>query len=658
MKRIIALILILIAPLLFVISEESENKYTEISNNVYSVPNDITINPNWEYVKHRLFSGKGEGEYVYKLNDLQTDSPLLVSLDSATQKDSLAVNEVINKLRTIIPNRKIDYFNNFAGRSYQDVEMEIHDTNNEKLKINGIPFYNLRFSTIHLNFGEGSDATLFDDIIGTLLPDGSSIERTAPPRTERFPKLPNKVWFHLKETLSYEKREQYIQYELLRTLCYIYPNLSHSRFTHVEAGVFFTPNYIPESAEFNEKDKFLLKKLYADDFTKQFKDYLYSTYSWRYASNFLNKTYTKSVTWAIIICYGLIVFLLMFSLYHSKIIKNSYLHYFYPILFITVSYVNQLYIYKYITDLNFDITKEFYFLFIAAAFLALIESVIFWFSEKFWVDKIDVFSLKLTMKVLFTFLVLNIPGVVLLVLANGEMDGFLEFYLSTLIFTIVLALGRGLLIYLNYFSENLIKQKDLELSKLKEVNSQAEVKLLQSQINPHFLYNALNSIASLTHKNADKTEKMALSLSDLFKYTINRKGRKDSTIGDEVEMVNNYLEVEQIRFDDRLNFTINVDKSLQNTKVPMFLIQPLIENAVKHGISKVENNGQISLIIQKEDVGFSITVEDNGPDFPEGLVSGHGLQTVFDLLRLTYGDKASISWKNTPTKNIKITIEN
>jgi len=248
----------------------------------------------------------------------------------------------------------------------------------------------------------------------------------------------------------------------------------------------------------------------------------------------------------------------------------------------------------------------------------------------------------------------------LLMYFTNNLTGDHSYYFLSQIFLLIMTFAsiRAFISYFIFKERSLIVENEMQLSHLRELKTSAELKALQSQINPHFLYNALNSIASLAHKNADKTEKMALSLSDLFKYTINRKGKKDSTIGDEVEMVKNYLEVEQIRFDDRLNFIIEVDPSLENTKIPMFLIQPLIENAVKHGISKLENNGQITLRIQKSEAGITIIVEDNGPDFPEGLVSGHGLQTVFDLLRLTYKEKASISWKNTPTKQIKITIEN
>lgn len=224
------------------------------------------------------------------------------------------------------------------------------------------------------------------------------------------------------------------------------------------------------------------------------------------------------------------------------------------------------------------------------------------------------------------------------------------------LFLMAIASLRALIGYFIFKERNLIVENETKLANLRELKAKAELKSLQSQINPHFLYNSLNSIASLAPIDAMKTQKMAHSLSDLFKYSINRKGKKMSTVLDEINMVNSYLEIEKIRFGDRLQFTIEVDKELENNEIPLFLIQPLVENAVKHGISQNEGEGNIVLKISKEQQEIHISVNDNGPDFPEGLVSGHGLQTVFDLLRLTYGEKASLNWTNTPQKMIIITI--
>jgi len=239
---------------------------------------------------------------------------------------------------------------------------------------------------------------------------------------------------------------------------------------------------------------------------------------------------------------------------------------------------------------------------------------------------------------------------------NTYADGVYLILSQVFLFLMLIALIRALISYFIFKERNLIIENETKLSNLRELKAKAELKSLQSQINPHFLYNSLNSIASLAPIDAEKTQKMAHSLSDLFKYSINRKGKKMSTIKDEIEMVKAYLDIEKIRFGDRLQFNIEVNDTLLNHDIPLFLIQPLVENAVKHGISRNEGNGQIVLKIEMKANKLNISVSDNGPNFPEGLVSGHGLQTVYDLLRLSYGNSASLHWTNTPEKTITITI--
>src|SRR5690606_4465240 len=220
--------------------------------------------------------------------------------------------------------------------------------------------------------------------------------------------------------------------------------------------------------------------------------------------------------------------------------------------------------------------------------------------------------------------------IIYLILQSALRDQQDYFTLSQIfLFLMAIASLRALIGYFIFKERNLIVENETKLANLRELKAKAELKSLQSQINPHFLYNSLNSIASLAPIDAVKTQKMAHSLSDLFKYSINRKNKKMSTVLDEIDMVNSYLEIEKIRFGDRLQFTIDVDTELENNEIPLFLIQPLVENAVKHGVSQNEGEGNIVLKISKEQNEIHISVSDNGPDFPEGLVSGHGLQTVF-----------------------------
>jgi len=160
----------------------------------------------------------------------------------------------------------------------------------------------------------------------------------------------------------------------------------------------------------------------------------------------------------------------------------------------------------------------------------------------------------------------------------------------------------------------------------------------------------------LAHVDATKTEHMALALSDFFRYAINRKEEPQTTLGKEVEMARVYMDIEKVRFGDRLAFDVEMEETLENINVPRFLIQPLVENAVKHGISVISGKACIILQITKKDNRIEIRVYDNGPAFPKDPIPGYGLHSLYEKLNLLYGDKARIVWENEPDKYISIII--
>lgn len=646
MKKLIALILILVITSFVVVSKDSEPLEIKFAKENSYNPNPK--NKNWEYVKDRLFDGETE-------KVLKRGGPILFSLNNASQQDSLIVNEIIKELRTVILNKTIDYFDNFTG-----VSLHIAGQNyNTKYK--EISFYDLVKSTTVLNFNKISETNYLVDshgISNSILPNEiGSIGREIFSPFSQNDYTPICISFDINKIVSFKERKTYIQYEILRTLCYINPSKQYPIY-YDRKGVFETPDYVPDQARFNELDKFLLQKLYSDNFIDQFKEYMYANYPWRYASSFINKKEHNIKVFAIIIGLPILVFVLMLGYFQERKFKYSYLNYWFPIFLILLHLMNLVNIYEYLTRFNSVIGWSSHILFQIplAIVLSVLISFVLWGLEKISIKGNENFSYQLVLKVSYTFVTFILPMVLIAVLKWGE-TGLFDFLFPYLIFVLVLAIGRGLLLYLNHYSESLVKEKDVELSRLKEAKAEAEVKMLQSQINPHFLYNALNSIASLAHTDADKTEKMALSLSDLFRHSINRKEKKVNTLGDELSLVRNYLEIEQIRFGNRLEFSIDVEPDLLAVEIPMFMLQPLVENAIKHGISKIEGKGEISLQIVKKNSGILISVQDNGPDFPEGLVSGHGLQTVYDLLRFSYGDKAEISWHNQPKKEITIYID-
>ncbi len=202
-----------------------------------------------------------------------------------------------------------------------------------------------------------------------------------------------------------------------------------------------------------------------------------------------------------------------------------------------------------------------------------------------------------------------------------------------------------------------LTEQEFQLLNLEKLKTRAELDALQAKINPHFLYNALNSIASLVHDDPEKAEEMTLLLSKLFRYSTGRDGDLFASLADELEMVRTYLQVEQVRFGNRLAFTVDIsDPALNALRLPQFLLQPIVENAIKHGIAKRAESGRIDVRIYEKNDYLHLCVHDNGPAFPDDMGGGYGLRSIQDKLNLLYGDDADVEFQNFPLKQVLISI--
>lgn len=663
MKRFILLAFILISIPIIIISGSSKSA-KRIKH--YS---DLPKDDKWEYVKERLFEGEIQ-------NFRSRSGPVLVKLINAHSKDSIALESVLDELSGVIPNKDFDYFKNYTGTA-----LRAHQGDEPK-EVKGYKFSKLKGNVITLWITEVESKkyayTLNDErflkTVGLNYYGSKVVDfQKESPRIDKRSFVPNSTQFTFKfhESQTIKERMEMMRFYLVRMLscAKLFKERPNRDFEVV--GAMLNSNE-PSSwhLDFTEYDKFLLQKFYSPTLVQDYRNYISTTYPEWFAANFGNEEWTKVLGNWVRAILAVVLFSLTFSLLYKRQYRYKYLIYFVPIVIAYICRVEMNLVHHYFITKGNPINHEYFWSSSLVWFSStVIISFFLWLFDKYIIKKDMNFATQLVLKIGFTFFVFFVSAILVPIMFsdigvnkiyhinwNKSYNWFLAWD-SPVSWAFFFSLGRGVLLYLNYFSENLIKQKDIELSNLKAINAQAEVKLLQSQINPHFLYNALNSIASLAQTDGAKTEKMALSLSDLFKYTINRKGKKNSTIGDEVEMVKNYLEVEQIRFGDRLSYQIDVDENLNNLEIPMFLIQPLIENAVKHGISKIEESGIIHLKISKSANNIIISVKDNGPEFSDGLVSGHGLQTVYDLLKLSYGDNATVNMQNTPEKQVSITIK-
>ena len=219
------------------------------------------------------------------------------------------------------------------------------------------------------------------------------------------------------------------------------------------------------------------------------------------------------------------------------------------------------------------------------------------------------------------------------------------------------SLLRSLSGVFNYMLENVRLQRrrqeqDQLAQELRLQTSRSELKALRAQINPHFLFNALNAIASLIHTDPTRADAAVEQLAEVFRYTLRRSEQEWSSLDQELAFARAYLDVEQARFGKRLSFTIDASTTASRAQVPSMLLHTLVENAVKHGISQLRGAGRIEIYARSEDDRLLLEVRDNGP-FDVGAAAGpstslrtgesFGLRSIHDRLRGHFGERASLS---------------
>lgn len=174
--------------------------------------------------------------------------------------------------------------------------------------------------------------------------------------------------------------------------------------------------------------------------------------------------------------------------------------------------------------------------------------------------------------------------------------------------------------------------------------AQAEIKLLHAQVNPHFLFNALNTISAVVRRDPAKARELIQHLSQFFRSNL-KQNIEAVTLKDELAHVNAYLTIEKARFTDRLEVEIDIDASLLQRKLPTFTLQPLVENAIKHGISNLFEGGVVRIYSQNEAQGQRIVVEDNAGSYlaPQGEHAGLGMQIVAKRLTNKFGQVSDLT---------------
>jgi LytS/YehU family sensor histidine kinase len=191
-----------------------------------------------------------------------------------------------------------------------------------------------------------------------------------------------------------------------------------------------------------------------------------------------------------------------------------------------------------------------------------------------------------------------------------------------------------------------LQEKELAEERLRALATEAELKALRAQIDPHFLFNTLNTIAQLIHSDSSQAEATVERLAELFRYVLAGSERGMVALEEELTFVDSYLEIERARFGERLHVTREVTSETRTVLVPSLILQPLVENALRHGRGP---DGSVDLTIRVHRQGNTviITIADQGPGMPPDTLtsptsSGHGLRNVDARLRKTYGEEQGL----------------
>ena len=242
-------------------------------------------------------------------------------------------------------------------------------------------------------------------------------------------------------------------------------------------------------------------------------------------------------------------------------------------------------------------------------------------------------------------------------------DPFMELWLhkfySGLLSYVIL---YGIIFMVGYMldSRERLALQQAETARLNEQLSKAQLTALRRQIEPHFLFNTLNAIAGLVReKSNDDAVSMIARLSDFLRRVVEDSDRQQVTLAEELEFAQKYLDIQKVRFAERLQVSVNVPSELFPAQVPSLILQPMVENAVKHGIAKRVQGGAIGIAALRSGGKLTLKVSNDGPSLPAGWEntrSGVGISNTRTRLQGLYGDAFELNMRNRDTGGVEVLL--
>jgi sensor histidine kinase YesM len=227
---------------------------------------------------------------------------------------------------------------------------------------------------------------------------------------------------------------------------------------------------------------------------------------------------------------------------------------------------------------------------------------------------------------------------------------------------LLLACAGAVATYATYWQERLTSQYadiSTQTEALKTRLSRSQLQALKLQLQPHFLFNTLNAITALVHRDADRAERMVSGLSELLRVSLGSSGEQEVTLARELDVLQHYVDIQQVRFEDRLTIAIDAPEELRRALLPNLILQPLVENAIRHGLGPRAAAGHITVRGTRENGSLQLLVKDNGvgESDPAARREGIGLANTRARLESLYGSDHSIEAGTPPDGGFEVRIQ-
>lgn len=267
---------------------------------------------------------------------------------------------------------------------------------------------------------------------------------------------------------------------------------------------------------------------------------------------------------------------------------------------------------------------------------ALLSPGVLWLARRFPLEsgrRVRALSVHIPAALLFTVAKILVEQYVVWQMLGlpGRPNPASKLHLAFLTYWAIVGVSHGVQYYQRY------RERELRASQLEARLAEAQMAVLRAQLQPHFLFNTLHAVTTLMHRDVEAAERMLACLAELLRLTLESSSEQKVPLKRELEFLERYVEIEETRFSDRLTVKMDIPPDTLDARVPSLVLQPLVENAVRHGIAPRAEPGHVEIRARRENTALQVEIEDDGCGLPRELHEGLGLKNTRARLTQLYG---------------------